>query len=327
MSNPELISIIVPVYNIENYLPRCLETIAAQTYRNIEIILVDDGSTDRSGCICDAFANKESRAKVIRQQNGGPGGARNTGMTNANGEYLMFVDGDDYLHIDAVNTLWTAINSDSKYDIAIGGFLKTSKLDEDIHSECERKAVNVPRKELMRLLIASEKLPFNAVWNKLYRKDKIADLCFEDYMTSEDMDFNLKAYLNMDKAIVVDSPLYFYMQRPGSITHTKDSLNKHYRIYSDLFHTNFKALTDNNKKDFGHLLLRALYRKMTLWKGRTYQTDAEKDTFQKCRQYERDTRWAYCLNWRINPIEKIGVMTLLHCPSLTRWLLKKTKNW
>ena len=327
MSNPELISIIVPVYNIENYLPRCLETIAAQTYRNIEIILVDDGSTDRSGCICDAFANKESRAKVIRQQNGGPGGARNTGMTNANGEYLMFVDGDDYLHIDAVNTLWAAINSDSKYDIAIGGFLKTSKLDEDIHSECERKAVNVPRKELMRLLIASEKLPFNAVWNKLYRKDKIADLYFEDYMTSEDMDFNLKAYLNTDKVIVVDSPLYFYMQRPGSITHTKDSLNKYYRICSDLFHTNFKALTDNNKKDFGHLLLRALYRKMALWKGRTYQTDAEKDTFQKCRQYERDTRWAYCLNWHINPIEKIGVTTLLHCPRLTRWLLIKTKNW
>lgn len=327
MSNPELISIIVPVYNIENYLPRCLETIAAQTYRNIEIILVDDGSTDRSGCICDAFANKESRAKVIRQQNGGPGGARNTGMTNANGEYLMFVDGDDYLHKDAVNTLWTAINSDSKYDIAIGGFLKTSKLDEDIHSECERKAVNVPRKELMRLLIASKKLPFNVVWNKLYRKDKIADLCFEDYMTSEDMDFNLKAYLNMDKAIVVDSPLYFYVQRPGSIVHSKASLNQHYRICSDLFHTHFKALTDNNKKDFGHLLLRALYRKMTLWKGRTYQTDAEKDTFQKCRQYERDTRWAYCLNWRINPIEKIGVMTLLHCPRLTRWLLIKTKNW
>lgn len=331
MSQQELISIIVPVYNIENYLPRCLETISVQTYQNLEIILVDDGSTDRSGSICDAYAKKDHRAKVIHQQNAGQSGARNAGMTNANGEFLMFVDGDDYLHVDTVNTLWTAINSDAKYDIAIGGFLKTSKLDEDIHSKSERKAVTVLRKELMRLLLVSdndeEKLLFNVVWNKLYRKDEIADLCFVNCMLSEDMDFNLKAYPKMDRAIVIDSPLYFYVQRPGSIVHSKGSLNKHYRICSALFHTHFKALTGNNKKDFGHLLLRALYRKMALWKGRTYQTNYENETFLKCRQYERDTRWAYWFNWRINPIEKIGVSTLLHCPRLTRWLMKKTKNW
>lgn len=331
MSQQELISIIVPVFNIENYLPRCLETIAAQTYRNLEIILVNDGSTDSSGDLCDEFAKKDHRTKVIHQQNAGLSCARNTGMANANGEYLMFVDGDDYLHVDTVNILWTAINSDSKYDIAIGGFLKTSKLDEDIHSESERKAATVARKELMRLLLVAdndkEKLLFNVVWNKLYRKDKIAYLYFENCIPSEDMDFNLKVYLNTDKAIVIDSPLYFYVQRPCSIVHSKDSLIKHYSTRSVLFYKHFKALRDSNKKDFGHLLLRALYRKMALWKGRTYQTNDENETFLKCRQYERDTRWAYWFNWRINPIEKIGVSTLLHCPRLTRWLMKKTKNW
>ncbi len=125
--NQELISIIVPVYNIESYLPRCLETISKQTYQNLEIILIDDGSTDSSGSICDKFAKKDHRAKVIHQQNAGPSGARNTGMAYASGEYLMFVDGDDYLHTDAVNTLWDAINSGLQYDMAIGGFKKTNK--------------------------------------------------------------------------------------------------------------------------------------------------------------------------------------------------------
>ena len=327
----ELISIIVPVYNVENYLPRCLETIAAQTYRNLEIILVDDGSTDRSGSICDEFAKKDYRAWVIHQQNMGQSGARNTGKEIASGEYIMFVDGDDYLHVDAVNTLWAAINSDSEYDLAIVGFLKTHKLDEDIHSKSGEKTVSVARKELMRLLLVSdndeEKLLFNVVWSKLYRKDKIANLCFENRIISEDTDFNLKAYLLTDKAIVIYNSLYFYVQRPGSIVHSKNSLNNHHSTRSVLFYTHFKNWSDRNKKDFGHLLLRAFYRNMTLWKGRTYQTDAENETFQKCREYERDTRWAYWLNWRINPIEKIGVTTLLHCPRLTRWLLIKTKNW
>ena len=330
-TNQELISIIVPVYNIESYLPRCLETISKQTYQNLEIILIDDGSTDSSGSICDEFAKKDHRAKVIHLQNAGLSVARNTGMAYASGEYLMFVDGDDYLHTDAVNTLWDAINSGSQYDMAIGGFKITTKLDEDNQSTEERKPFIASRNDLMRLLLVSnnegEKLLFNSACGKLYRKRNIANLSFENCMPSEDMDFNFKAYLCVDKAIVIDSPLYFYVQRPNSIVHSKGSLIKHYSTRSALFYTHFMALTDSNKKDIGHLLLRALYRKMTLWKGRTYQTDAENETFQKCREYERDTRWAYWFNWRINPIEKIGVTTLLHSPRLTRWLMKKTKNW
>lgn len=319
VKSTELVSIIVPIYNVEGYLPRCLETIASQTYQNLEIILVDDGSTDSSGSICDEFAKKDHRAKVIHQQNAGLSGARNTGVAYASGEYLMFVDGDDYLHTDAVNTLWDAINSGSQYDMAIGGFKITNKLDEDDQSVGERKPFIVSRKELMRLLLVSnndEKDPlFTVVWGKLYRKWNIAHLSFENCMPSEDMDFNFKAYIYVDKAIVIDSPLYFYVQRPSSIMHSKGSLIKLYSTRSALFYAHFKALKGNDKKNFGHLLLRALYRKMALWKGRTYQTDAEKDTFQKCRQYERDTRRAYWLNWRINPIEKIGITTLLHCPA------------
>ena len=101
----ELISVIVPVYNIEGYLPRCLETIAAQSYQNLEIILVDDGSTDSSGQICDSFAEKDCRTIVIHQQNQGLWAARNTGQKIAKGDYLMFADGDDYMHLETLKIM------------------------------------------------------------------------------------------------------------------------------------------------------------------------------------------------------------------------------
>lgn len=109
MNSTELISVIVPVYNVEAYLPKCLETICHQTYRNLEIILVDDGSTDSSGRICDEFAKKDQRTVVIHQLNQRQWAARNAGLRVATGEYIMFVDGDDYIHLDAVRVMYEAI--------------------------------------------------------------------------------------------------------------------------------------------------------------------------------------------------------------------------
>ena len=119
MSKKELISVIVPVYNIEVYLPRCIETIARQTYRNLEIILVDDGSTDGSGAICDEYVKTDERAIVIHQENQGLWAARNTGQKVAHGQYLMYVDGDDYLHVDAIKAMYEAINQNGSYDMAM----------------------------------------------------------------------------------------------------------------------------------------------------------------------------------------------------------------
>ena len=99
MKETPLISVIVPVYRVENYLDRCLQSITEQTYRNLEIILVDDGSPDRSGAICDTWAEKDSRVKVIHKQNAGAGAARNTGLDMATGEIVSMIDSDDYLEV------------------------------------------------------------------------------------------------------------------------------------------------------------------------------------------------------------------------------------
>ena len=121
-----LISVIVPVYNVEEYLPRCLRAISEQTYRNLEIILVDDGSTDGSGAICDEFAENDSRVKVIHQPNTGLWAARNTGHGAANGEFLFFPDADDYFSRDLVSLLYKAINSGNGYNLAICRMKMTS---------------------------------------------------------------------------------------------------------------------------------------------------------------------------------------------------------
>ena len=129
----DLISVIVPVYNIESYLPRCLDCIAMQTYRNLEIILVDDGSTDGSGRLCDEFASRDSRAKVIHQQNCGIWAARNAGQDAATGDYLWFPDGDDYFHQDILRVMYSSINQkDGDFGVAMVGYKETMSPEEDV---------------------------------------------------------------------------------------------------------------------------------------------------------------------------------------------------
>ena len=118
-----LISVIVPVYNVEKYLPRCLESIERQTYQNLDIILVDDGSTDQSGALCDAFAQRDVRARVIHQANEGLWSARNAGQRAAKGEFLFFPDADDYFHVDIIRLMYDAICKDGGYDFAVVGLI------------------------------------------------------------------------------------------------------------------------------------------------------------------------------------------------------------
>ena len=118
-----MLSVIVPVYNVEAYLPKCIESITAQTYEQLEIILIDDGSTDRCPWICDKYAEKDSRIKVIHKKNGGLGFARNSGLDIAAGEYFAFVDSDDYVDLDFYEKLYTAAKN-GDYDLAQGGISK-----------------------------------------------------------------------------------------------------------------------------------------------------------------------------------------------------------
>lgn len=320
----DLISIIVPVYNIEGYLPKCLETIEAQTYRNLEIILVDDGSTDHSGDICDEFARKDKRVIVVHQNNLGLWAARNAGQRIAQGRFLMFIDGDDYIHLDTVKTLHQAISIDEKCDIAIVDRKKTHGFDEDISCVGEGEKEILTQEELVAKL-------FNGgicrnVWNKLYRHSLIKNIYANEFLRAQDYDFNIRVFMAANSAVFIHRIMYFWVQRPTSFTYQPNYWDLVYRCFAKMLFDNYVNLPDNQIK-YGHFLLRDLYKNMVFWKNRNFRTSTEHEVFALCDYYERTTRKAYWCNLKINPFEKVVVVILLHCPRLTRRLMVMTKNY
>lgn len=222
MLKEELISVIVPVYNIEDYLPRCLSCIEMQTYKNLEIILVDDGSTDGSGRICDDFAARDSRARAIHHpENKGLWAARNTGQDAASGEYIWMPDGDDYFHKDIVKLMVEAINrtnaSGEKYDLAIVEHKRTSVLDEDVLSEIKPAFVEKTLEEVLEVFVRpTEHFIGRTVWSKLCRRALVDDIRTGNYKYAQDCDFSIKVYQKSPRIICLNHVLYFWVSRQSS---------------------------------------------------------------------------------------------------------------
>ena len=236
MKEEPLISVIVPIYNVETFLLRCLESITSQTYHHLEIILVDDGSTDSSGAICDSFVKTESRSSVIHQENHGLWHARNTGQEVAKGDFIMFVDSDDYLHVDAIKVLYEALIQHPTCGLSMCKYKQTFTLDEDIRRVEENKIEVWPVEQL----IYNYKGAFcTVVWNKLYRRSLISDIMAREYCISQDVDYNFRVFLRLKSLVMVDRELYFWVQRSGSATKTADYWIKRLMIETDIYHRNY----------------------------------------------------------------------------------------
>lgn len=323
---PELISVIIPVYNSETYLPRCLEAVSAQTYDYLEIILVDDGSTDGSFQICADFAARDGRARVIRQENQGLWAARNTGQDAAQGTYLFFPDSDDYFHRDILRLLYEAINSGPGYDLAIVNRKITWSEKEDVSFPVTPVWTEWSQQRLIETLLA-EKEDANCVymWNKLFRRTLIDDLRTRPYLRSQDLDFNIRTFLRLDKAIVIENELYYWRWHEGSLIKAPDARDIFYECRTDIFYRNALALP----KDCAHfrsLLLRRLYRRMLFWRHRNWNTPRRTSVTQTCRQYTKDTWRAYLTSPGIPIYEKLSILTLTFCPKLAYRVLKASGN-
>lgn len=209
----DLISIIVPIYKVELYLNRCVESIVSQTYRYLEIILVDDGSPDRCPDICDEWKRKDNRICVIHKVNEGLSVARNVGMAFATGEYIAFVDSDDWIHSEYIESLYTAIKK-YKVDLAACDICVTStKVQETPIVPIFREYL---KEEALQTLINGE--VFRAVvWNKLYHKNVLKGEVFELGRYHEDEFFTYKILEKIDRMVFVNNKLYYYFQREGSI--------------------------------------------------------------------------------------------------------------
>ena len=210
-----LVSIIIPVYNLENYIENCLNSIIAQTYRNLEIICVDDGSCDRSGEIIKSMAENDSRIFYIRQENAGVSAARNNGLDNAHGDYIMFADGDDYMHFQAVEIFVNSITEDN-YDFVYGASQTTYSLNESQKNIIETHAVESSVEELFSLQI--NKSFGRYIWCKIFKKTMLENKAFNEVFSfGEDTIFMFSIFTERQYKIgFVNEVLYFYFQRENS---------------------------------------------------------------------------------------------------------------
>ncbi|MBR3242847.1 MAG: glycosyltransferase [Parasporobacterium sp.] len=216
MTDNEMISVIIPVYNVEKYLNKCIRSVVEQTYKNLEIILVDDGSPDQCGAICDKWAERDERIRVIHKANGGLSDARNAGLDAATGAYVGFVDSDDYIHPEMYRRLYEKIKEYGA-DLAICGF---ERVDEE--SDKVIGSVNMPVKDLVdkkdAILYVCRKGPFIIVWNKLYKRELFSNIRFPYGKFGEDLFVMPWIYYRCDSIASVSENLYYYVLTLNSIS-------------------------------------------------------------------------------------------------------------
>lgn len=267
------ISVIVPIYKVENYLNRCVDSILNQTYKNLEVILVDDGSPDNCGKISDSYEGIDNRVKSVHKENGGLSDARNYGMRYATGDYVIFVDSDDWLKKEMVETLVNLL-LDLKGDVIQSGFYyayEDNLLYDDRYYSEDMKPVELNKNQLMKELVSNERVK-NFAWGKLYKIDLIKDIPFEKGVLFEDVFWAHKVMDRVNKYIICHKPLCYYLQRNDSIVSTytirnldiikglkerhkfieenyKELINESYKILARTILTHYYLLSNNRDKD------------------------------------------------------------------------------
>lgn len=236
-----LMSIIVPVYNVELYLDECVKSILNQTYKHLEIILVDDGSTDNSGKICDQYKEKDSRITVIHKQNGGLSDARNTGLAAATGEYVLFVDSDDYIDSDTCEVFFNGIKNNQFPDILIGNGKREPggvlyNWDNISLFEKERTGSEYLKFALLNNCF-NVCVPFNMYNREFLLKN---NLSFKYGILHEDVRFTLPAFCLAERVVCVSQTFYHYRNNPTSIMNRKDYRKNCTDIYNTcLYHEKY----------------------------------------------------------------------------------------
>ena len=236
------ISVIIPVCNVEKYLKRCIESIIKQTYSNLEIILVDDGSPDGCAKICDEYKNKDERIVVIHKKNGGLSDARNAGLKVATGEIISYIDSDDYVDLDMYEKMTKAME-EKNADIVVCG----TNIDyEDGHTKvkCEKEEKSFNREEALIELNSFKSFDM-AVWNKLYKREVVDKIEFPVGKKSEDYFVMYQYFARAKKVVIINQAKYHYFQRSNSISRGKNVTHDYIegsKSQKEFFEKNFPDL-------------------------------------------------------------------------------------
>lgn len=336
MDKPQ-VSVIVPIYNTEKYLKRCVDSIINQTYPNLEMILVDDGSTDDSGKLCDEYAKQDARIRVIHQKNGGPSTARNAGLDICNGEYIAFVDSDDLLRPDFVEKMVQAAqNQDAEIvQCRTYAFKDVLKVDNDkVRTEYDNTSTLLTGEKMCyKLLYDANASDWTCVFTKLYRRDMFSQLRFpQGRMLSEDTAVAYLLYWEAKRVVLLNMALYLYQsQRDDSLTH-------HYRPQNDLDSvlTMKERMIFFREKEHGRLYSQALYLHCNILILSIYRLSKQKEYYQAQvarLQYDLRKCQKALLHTEISAKKKLLVTVGWLCPGVwvclwqKRNVLRNRKKW
>lgn len=218
----DLVSVIVPVYNVEKYLKSSLESILNQTYKKLDIILVNDGSTDNSKSICEEYVQKDSRVRLINKENGGNGDARNVGLQQVKGEWIVWVDSDDMIHKRQIEIL-LSVAKDNNADIVVGDYITIEDdelpQDSDIDEEYVKSCEILSEKHLYDdEFIKRRSMIFTTPWCKLVKRDAFNNIKYPTKIRHVDTWTTWKTYENVEHVVFVSVPLYYWRINPNSLT-------------------------------------------------------------------------------------------------------------
>lgn len=221
--NEGVITVIIPVYNVESFLNECILSVINQTYKNLEIILVDDGSNDSSGNMCDKWANSDPRIKVIHKNNGGLSDARNTGLNNAHGDYISFIDSDDYIDLRFYEIMLQAMNETGADLVTCGRYIYSDRIIKEKHC-CDKLTCLTSEEALSEMLQGG--LIEEAAWDKLYKNNLIKNIVFPVGELNEDIVVMPKIISSCNIVAHCGKSLYYYRRNDKGITKSGYKKNK-----------------------------------------------------------------------------------------------------
>lgn len=320
MKKQPLVSIIVPVYKVEQYLKKCVDSIINQTYKNLEIILVDDGSPDSCPKMCDDLAKTDKRIKVIHKENGGLSSARNAGTDIATGDLLMYVDSDDYIELNTVEVLHdNMVKTDSDVSFADYAFVYEDDAGKSI---TENKLTTYTKSEIIKRFALPGSVYFAVAWCKLYKREVVGDIRFPAGKLHEDEFTTYKILFNAKKVVRTNSTLYRYLQRSGSIMQNKTDKNHLHLFEAAVERLEFykKNAPDEYKEFASNYLNTIIYANMFLQASKKFndKKKIKQQTKQVLKSYKEDG---------ITIKSKFKVWLRLNFPKLMVFLNKqKNKN-
>ena len=227
----KLVSVIVPIYKVENYLKQCVDSLICQKYSNLEVILVDDGSPDGCGKICDEYKEKDSRIIVIHKENGGISSARNAGLEIAKGEYIVFIDSDDYVSDSFIYEMVEEMEKSVETDLIITSYYNVYSNDGATEDRIEKSEVledstkYYTGKEIINNRFGKQRIPFVLAWNKLYKRKLFNKVCYKEGAVREDEIIFRSIMEQCERVAFINKPLIFHRIRSGSIMTSYSKIN------------------------------------------------------------------------------------------------------